>query len=58
MNKPSRLPPLHLRRTSLRPLLQDDDLRRVAGGRRNTITSYVIGSACDPHCVSRETFDP
>jgi hypothetical protein len=54
MNKRSKLPPLTLRRSSLRPLIADDDLREVVGGRRNTITSWHGGggSHCDPMCVS------
>jgi hypothetical protein len=56
MNKRSPLPTLTLRRASLRPLIADDDLRQVVGGRRNTITSWDggAGSHCDPMCVSEK----
>jgi hypothetical protein len=57
MNKPTRLPSLQLSRTSIRPL-QHDALHLVAGGRRATINSVDIGSACDPHCVSRDPGTP
>jgi hypothetical protein len=56
MNKRSPLPTLTLRRASLRPLIADDDLRQVVGGRRDTLTSSIgtRGSHCDPMCVSEK----